>query len=200
MKTRIKICGITRVEDALLAEKLGADFIGLILTHHSKRSISADHARDIAGALTTAKPIGVFVEQDFAETINLARHIGLHGVQHYTYFDAGFAPFFYIHAQSIAAEQHPNMGFSSADALLMDTKVGSQHGGTGQTFDWSVLPPVHLSRTIIAGGITPDNIADALRLTPYAVDLSSGIEDSPGIKNAQKLQQLFKEVHHVRNA
>lgn len=195
MRSKIKICGITRLEDALLAESLGTDFIGLILTAKSPRRVPVEAARDIARRLTRAKPIGVFVEQNYAETAALARNIGLAGVQHGTVFDRRPECEFYIHARPAGGDM--TVGAVAADYTLFDTHKPGQHGGTGEAFDWSLLPPDR-ARIFLAGGINPRNVAKALAQYAYAIDLSSGVESAPGVKDHAKLKHLFTEIDHAR--
>lgn len=198
MRSNIKICGITRIEDALLAEELGADFIGLIFTRPSPRCITPGQAREITSRLTRAKAVGVFVEQNFEETLAIAKTAGLAGIQHYSLPEKKPAPYFCIYAQAVQGVvddtvfQHP-----VPDYILLDTYSVRQHGGTGRSFDWSLIPPAHHHRIFIAGGIGPHNIAAALALRPYAIDLSSGVEDSPGIKSHEKLNHLFAEINYA---
>lgn len=201
IKTKIKICGITRLEDALLAEDLGADYIGFVFTRHSKRQVMPKQARLIIQHLTRAKPIGVFVEQDLAETRKIAEHTGLLGIQHHVYFKEGFAPYFYIHAQSFeGAQSIENLGqYKKADAFLIDSAIKGIYGGTGKNFNWDVLPHSQIDKIIIAGGIGPGNVAKALHYKPFGIDLSSHVESTQGIKDPALLKQLFKEIHNAKN-
>lgn len=199
MRSKIKICGITRAEDALLAEELGADFIGLIFTRTSPRCVTVEQARQITARLTRARAIGVFVEQNFDETTAIAAATGLSGIQHYTLFPAKPAPCFYVHAHAVQGKTEESLlNHSAPDYLLLDTYSKNQHGGTGKIFDWSILPTLHRHRIFLAGGIGPHNIRQALSHYPYAIDLSSGVEDRPGIKSAEKLKHLFAEIDHAR--
>lgn len=196
-RPKIKICGITRPEDALKAQALGADYIGFIFTKYSPRQITATQARAMTALLTTARPVGVFVEQDLQQTLEIAATAGLHGIQHHRYFHReALAPYFYIHVCS--SDALPEFDFSaqldSIGALLVDKAAPGTYGGTGQSFDWRALPPAQMARIIIAGGIGPDNIAAALALRPFGVDLSSRVESAPGIKDHHKMEQLFEII------
>lgn len=198
--SKIKICGITRVEDALLAEALGADFIGMIFTRESKRQVVVDQAKEIASKLTSALPVGVFIEQDFDETVGIAREAGLRGVQHHALLFQKPAPFFYIHAHGVTGEVRADVFSDPApDYILLDSHAAGQKGGTGKVFDWQYMPAHHRARIFMAGGIGAHNIAAALALKPYAVDLSSSVEESPGIKGHQKLKLLFAEIENAKN-
>lgn len=195
MKTKVKICGITREDDALLAEKLGADFIGFIFSKYSKRQVHPDQAEQMISKLTTAKPVGVFVEQDLEETLSIARQAGLYGIQHHGFFEEGIKDFFYIHTVPVSDQDLAGdiFNISAPDAFLCDTKVKGQYGGTGQSFDWSILPEEQIHKIIIAGGVGAHNISDILKTGAYAADLSSSVESAPGIKDHHKLREFFKE-------
>lgn len=200
MKPKIKICGITNIEDALLAESLGADFIGLIFASQSPRCVDTQTALNITKELTSAKPVGVFVEHSFEETHRIAEQIGLWGIQHYSYFEDVFEGFKYIFASRLGAPDTPT-DFSSLsnDYLLLDTYDKTKHGGTGQTFDWSRIPKsVDKSRLVLAGGLAPENICAAARENSFALDLSSSVEAHPGKKDPQKLKQLFDNLRDYR--
>ena len=197
MRPKIKICGITRVEDALLAESLGANYIGLIFATRSPRCIAPEQARAITSCLETARSVGVFLEQTLDESLSIAASAGLAGIQHYALLEKKPTPFFYMHAQPVRGEVQESLFDNPVpDYVLLDTYAGGQHGGTGKTFDWSLIPSAHRNRLFIAGGIGPQNIAPALALGVYGIDLSSGVEDEgrPGIKNAEKLKHLFAEI------
>lgn len=195
MRSKIKICGITRVEDALLAEELGADYIGLIFTSQSKRMVSVSQAGAITSRLTRVKPVGVFIEQDFGETLAIAAAAGLAGIQHYSLFDRKPGAYTYIYAQNAAGAA--DFSQPVPDYFLLDSHVDGQKGGTGQVFDWAKMPEQGCEKIFMAGGIGPHNIAEAMRYKPYAIDLSSGVEESPGIKDHKKLKQLFAEIENA---
>ncbi len=193
--SKVKICGITTARDALLAEQMGADYIGLIFARQSLRCVTIDKARAIIAQLKTAKPVGVFVEQDYNKTLEIARAVSLWGIQHYSYFPQKFDGFNYIYAVRMGAPNAPkDLSSLSADYLLLDSYDENQHGGTGKTFDWSQLAELDKRRTFLAGGLGPLNICAAARISPYALDLSSSVEISPGIKDPNKLQQLFENL------
>jgi len=194
-KPKIKICGITNSRDALLAESLGADYIGMIFARQSPRNVTVELADAIAQKLTTAKPVGVFVEQDYIKTLEIAQKVGLWGIQHYSYYPQKFPDFQYIYAVRMGAPDAPkDLSSLQADYLLLDSYVENQHGGTGKTFDWAELAQLDRSRAFLAGGLGPLNICAAAQTFPYALDLSSSVETAPGIKDANKLQQLFENL------
>ncbi len=198
MRPKIKICGITRVEDALLAESLGADYIGLVFAAGSPRCVSPDLARSITSRLKSAQAVGVFVGQDFEESCSIAAASCLSGIQHYTLFSHKPEPYFYLHALPVRGGIDKSLFDNPVpDYFLLDTYAEKQHGGTGKTFDWSLIPVAGRDRLFIAGGIGAHNIAAAMMLRPYAIDLSSGVEESPGIKDQNKLKHFFAEIDHA---
>lgn len=196
MRVKIKICGVTNIGDALLAESLGADFIGLVFADGSPRCVSETAAKEIAGALTTAKAVGVFVQHSRDETERIAEECGLWGVQHYTYFPEGFWGPHYIYALRLGAPDQPQ-DFSSlnCDYMLIDSYDEKQHGGTGKTFDWAELPAaIPRARVFLAGGLGPHNICAAARENTFSLDLSSSVEARPGKKDPAKLKKLFTNL------
>jgi phosphoribosylanthranilate isomerase len=201
----VKICGITRLEDAELAAELGAWGIGFILWPKSARNADPAVAAGIARVLRRRlETVGVFVNQPldeierFADTIGLS-HIQLHG-------DEG-PSFCAAVAQRTGAKVIKAARISHASDLrdldrfhtdyhLLDTGHEGAYGGTGVTWDWSLLKQRRNKIPfLLAGGLNPDNVAEAIAATrPWAVDVSSGIESAPGIKDHAKLQALFEAV------
>jgi len=193
---KIKICGVTNIEDALLAEHLGADFIGIIFAQKSPRAVGIAAAKNIAAALKTAKTIGVFVEQTHKGTAEIAATCGLWGVQHYTYFPQGFTDAQYIYAMRLGAPETAavpqDFSLTGADYVLIDSYDEKQHGGTGKTFNWADIPSaLPRARLFLAGGLNANNIGAAAGENVFALDLSSGVEARPGHKDPEKLKQLF---------
>ena len=213
-RTRIKMCGITRREDAEKAVEAGADALGFVFYPHSPRYITADKAASIAAHLPPfVSMVGLFVNASVAEIIQVAEQgflniLQLHGhespgfCQQLTRKTAGVWPL--IKAIPIATQEDLNaikpyvttQDKPSVHGVLLDTKVKNQYGGTGQTFDWTFIQawtyPVPL---ILAGGLQPDNVATAIQqIRPYAVDVSSGIEQRPGEKSAEKIHSFVQQV------
>jgi phosphoribosylanthranilate isomerase len=199
---RVKICGLTREEDAKAAEALGAWALGFIFYPKSKRYIPPDAAAKIIGDLDT-QAIGVFVNQTDAVTA-LGRRIGLGGIQLHgdetpddclrvrDKFDGfvikAFRPQTEEDVAGIAAYK------GTVDYALLDSGTGGQYGGTGHTFDWGLATKAAASGIplILAGGLNAENIVEARdTVNPYAADLSSGVESAPGIKDRTKLDALF---------
>jgi len=208
---RIKICGITSVEDALAAVDAGADAIGLNFYPRSSRFVSLDTAAEISAAVgDQAKKIGVFVNADFP-TIQQARDVAkLDGVQLHGDESPEFA------AQSfgcptIRARRFDQHGVAAIegdlkaclaagrlpDAVLVDAASPGQYGGTGETLSWPDLAD-HCNwlagrPLILAGGLTPENIAEAIRtVCPHGVDVASGVESSPGVKDHEKIRAFVE--------
>jgi phosphoribosylanthranilate isomerase len=209
---RIKICGITVEEDARQAAILGADAIGLNFYPRSPRHVSEEKAARIARALPPfIEPVGLFVNESLVEVLEQVRRIAIlrtiqwHGetpelpplVYH-------FIPAFQVHDRAGLAEVEGylkkcrNAG-RLPSALLIDGHVPGQYGGTGQTAPWKLLADFHPEVPIIlAGGLTPDNVAEAIRfVNPYGVDVASGIESSPGKKDVDKMRRF---IDSARNA
>lgn len=198
MRPKVKICGITNLGDALLAESLGADFIGFVFAEKSPRRVTETAAKEISAALTTARAVGVFVEHSRDETERIAEECGLWGVQHYSYFPEGFWGPHYIYALRLGAPAMPQ-DFSSlkCDYMLIDSYDEKQHGGTGKTFDWSELPSgISRARVFLAGGLGPHNICAAAREKTFSLDLSSSVEARPGKKDPAKLKQVFTNLNN----
>ena len=195
----VKICGITRLEDAEAAVAAGASAIGFIFWPKSPRFVDPHRARTIAAALPPfVTPVGVFVNQPIEYVNGVASLVRLGAVQLHGDETPGFA----------AAVSHPVIKALSLDAddpqvwpaqvrLLLDVYDTDARGGTGRTIDWTAAADLAARREIVlAGGLTPGNVADALaRVRPFGIDVSSGVERAPGIKDHQRLKALFEAVH-----
>jgi phosphoribosylanthranilate isomerase len=198
-RPRVKICGITRAEDAARAISLGAEAIGFVLWPASPRAIAVDRARVIARALPPlVVRVGVFVNAPPDEIAAIVRDVGLDAVQ--LHGDEDAARYADVPARLIKAVPVDEAGdVDRARALpdfvtpLVDVRDPVRRGGTGRTADWSAAADLARSRPIIlAGGLTAENVADAVRrVAPWAIDVSSGVEQAPGIKNESRLAALF---------
>ena len=205
---RIKFCGITSLSDARLAVEAGAWAVGTILWPGSERHCAPDEAARIAGELRRQAQIaGVFVNQPLDEVIGLAEGIGLSLVQ--LHGDEGPSYCAEVARRTGAkiikaarvrgGEDVQAMEAFHTDFHLLDTHRSGQWGGTGETFDWEL---VRLRRSsvplILSGGLTPENVADAIAATqPFAVDVASGTEASPGVKDPEKLAAFAEAVRGV---
>jgi phosphoribosylanthranilate isomerase len=202
MATAVKICGITRVQDALLAAHSGAHAIGLIFYAGSPRLVSRKVAREVVDVLPAfVTPVALFVNADKREIESVIADVrpGLlqfHGDEAPEVCASFGLP--YIKA----AKVQPGLDllqyarrYRSAKGLLLDASVEGSHGGTGSTFDWTLIPDQLPLPIILAGGLQHDNVADAIRrVRPWAVDVSSGVEAAKGIKDAVKIAAFIRGV------
>lgn len=200
MRTRVKICGITRREDAQLAAALGADAVGFIFWPRSPRVIAADAARAIGDALPPfVARVGVFVDaspDSVARTVRDARlqMVQLHGDERVEDFtDCGAS---LIKTVSLTDDEAVVRAQALPPAVtpLVDAHDPARRGGTGRAADWARARRLAAGRPIVlAGGLDADNVGEAVRLVrPWAVDLSSGVEAAPGIKDSTKLAAFFR--------
>lgn len=209
MNLRVKICGITRLADAELAAELGADALGFVFFEKSPRNITfADAAKIIEKLPTHIRKIGVFVNPKYAFAAEAVRIAGLDAIQlHGIYGDANFLKINDLPTMLAIAVDENGLDKRSAkllpeaDAVLLDAHHPTQHGDTGRTFNWQFAAAHSRQQPIIlAGGLNPANIRSAVEtVRPFAVDVSSGVEASPGVKDATKLKQFFKKIEAFRN-
>lgn len=199
---RVKICGITRAEDAFRAVDEGADALGFVFVRSSPRCIAAEAARAIIRTLPPfVTPVGVFVNSPRDEIMKVLELTGIQSLQLHgdeTPQDIEGYPVPVYKGFRVRPEFDVTLlsGYH-AHACLLDAFAEGSHGGTGRTFDWNIAVRAKLhARIILGGGIGPHNVADAIRtVRPYAVDVSSGVESAPGIKDAGKIVELMREVH-----
>lgn len=205
---RCKICGITRLEDALAAVAAGADAIGLVFYARSPRSVSIEQARSIiAGLPPFVTTVGLFVDMPQAEIEQVLAAVPLdllqfHGDESAADCDALKRP--YIKALRVRAQDDVTAlvdAYPDARAVLLDTFVDGVPGGTGQAFDWALVPARLGKPVILAGGLTPENVAAAIaQVQPYAVDVSGGVELAKGIKDAAKVKDFVRAVRTVEGS
>jgi len=205
LQTRIKICGITRVEDALTAVRLGADALGFIFVPASPRYIRPADAAEIIKKLPPfVSKVGVFVNEAPNLVIETSRTAGidiaqLHGDETPEYC-AGF-PMPVIKVFSVGADFDPSvMRRYNAAGYLLDTWDPKKRGGSGNTFDWSIAAKAcgKHDTVILSGGLNPSNVREAIEAVhPYAVDLNSGVEISPGVKDHDKIKAAVSAVKGV---
>ena len=202
MRTRVKICGITRVEDAQAAVAAGADAIGLVFAKASPRCVTPEQARHLAATLPPfIKIVGLFVDASPARVREVLGQVPLDLLQFHgseTPEDCQQFGRPYIRAIRMApgldvvAEAQR---YAQAAGLLLDAYDPQRAGGTGATFDWTRVPRDLNKPVILAGGLTPENVARAIQaVRPYAVDVSSGVEQSKGIKDAAKIAAFIRNV------
>ena len=194
-RIRVKVCGITRPQDAREIVHLGVDALGVILHADSPRKITLEQAQQIRKEVPAfVSLVGVFVDcanhtiDHYAETIGLDL-VQLHGDETNASGNSLNRPFIKaIRAKSVHQVQEKVMDYPAARAILLDPYVQGLHGGTGKTLDPSLWPEKSPQPIILAGGLGPDNIASAVTaLNPYAVDINSGVEIEPGIKSLAKV-------------
>ena len=199
---RVKVCGITRREDALLAADLGASAVGFVFWPHSPRYVEPEAAAEIARALPAdVAPVGVFVDPSVDDVRRIAARVGLaavqlHGDEPATLCDG--LPYRVLKAVPVAgaATRAAAARVPRRVTVLLDARDPVRRGGTGRTVDWGVAAEVAAGRRIfLAGGLGPGNVGEALRtVRPYGVDVSSGVETRPGRKDAGRLRVFFEEV------
>jgi phosphoribosylanthranilate isomerase len=208
MAVRIKICGITNEEDALAAARFGADALGFIFAS-SPRRISAEKARKVIKALPPlVQRVGVFVDEDLEEVSSVAESCGLDILQFHGSESAEYCNSFdYRVIKAVRLKNRQDLKIlpkynDVVHALLLDTYVPGELGGTGLSFDWELaVEAKKYGRIILAGGLSPENVAAAIgTVKPYAVDASSRLEQSPGIKDHEKMMQFIAEVHKAAKA
>lgn len=202
---RSKICGITRVEDALIAAESGADAIGLVFYAKSPRAVTLQQAREIIAALPPfVTTVGLFVNAPRCELEEILEAVPLdvlqfHGDESAAECNRYFRP--YIKALRVQPGDDIRArcaGFPAAAGILLDTFVPGVPGGTGERFDWSLVPAQPDCPIILAGGLDATNVSAAIQqVRPWAVDVSGGVEASRGIKDAAKVRAF---LHAVRTA
>lgn len=202
MRTRVKICGITRSEDAQAAAAAGADAIGLVFYARSPRAVDIEQARALCRALPPfVTVVALFVNEQPGRIREVLAALPVdllqfHGSETAEQCGAYGRP--YIKAIGMREDIDPlaaMQDYPDAAGFLFDAWQPDIHGGGGVTFDWRRLPEQSGRPVILAGGLTPDNVADAIRQArPWAVDVSSGVEASKGIKSAQRIAAFMRGV------
>lgn len=201
-RTRIKVCGITDLSEALAIASLGVDALGFIFVKASPRFVEPERVRRIVASLPPfVDSVGVFMDEEVERVSEIARYCGLslvqlHGAESPDYCRAMVRPV--LKAFRVRAESLPDLDpyRQVVKGFLLDTYHAAQAGGTGATFDWSLVQRLTLTQPLIlAGGLTPDNVGPAIRkLRPLAVDVNSGVEVAPGRKDLDKVRRLVAEV------
>jgi phosphoribosylanthranilate isomerase len=204
LRTRIKICGLTRPGDARMAAEAGADAIGLVFYPPSPRYLSAERALEIRDALPPfVQSVALFVNPDAAQVAQVIGRVRPGLLQFHGEETPQFcAQFGMPYVKACRVRRGVDLleylrPFSSAAAWLLDSHV-EEYGGVGERFDWSIVPRRLERPLILSGGLAPDNVAEAIRrLRPWGVDVSSGVESAKGIKDAAKIAAFIAEVRNA---
>jgi phosphoribosylanthranilate isomerase len=202
MNTAVKICGLTRVEDAIAASRFGAHALGFVFYPPSPRNIAPAAAAEIIRRLPPfVTAVGLFVNSEAGEIVRVLNEVPLDLLQ----FHGEESPDFCLQFQRPfikALRVRPGLDllqyahhFKGARGLLLDAFVEGMHGGTGAGFDWNLIPSELPLPVVLSGGLNAGNVAAAVRhVRPCAVDVSSGVESAPGVKDARKMAEFFQGV------
>ncbi|MBM6550117.1 phosphoribosylanthranilate isomerase [Marinomonas ostreistagni] len=199
MNCRVKICGITNLEDALQAIEAGADALGFVFYSKSPRYVDPDTANEILAQLPPfVTPVALFVDADEAlitsvVSANARWLIQFHGDETPDQCDRWQRPYYKAIRMKPGVDLDAEIArYEGACAVLLDAYKAGVPGGTGETFDWHLIPQQLTKPLILAGGLTPDNITEAVtQVAPYAVDVSGGVERSKGLKDADKVRRFI---------
>jgi len=205
MRPKVKICGVTSPQQAEAAARAGADAIGLVFHPGSPRALEAELAVDISRSIPAfVSVVGLFMNPSRERVEQLLSQVPLELLQFHGTESPAFCRSFgrrYIKAVGMSDGGDPverARGFEDAAAILVDSHAGKSAGGTGEAFDWQRLPGDWSHRLILAGGLSPDNVAMAVeQVRPWAVDVSSGVESEPGQKDPARMSHFIREVHRV---
>ncbi|MEQ1635662.1 MAG: phosphoribosylanthranilate isomerase [Methylococcales bacterium] len=203
MRTRVKICGFTRVEDAILAARLGVDAIGLVFYPQSPRNVTITQAAQIVKALPAfTTVVGLFVNAEKSWVTEVLEQVSVDCLQFHGeeppeacgLFGKPYIKAIRVQKQTdITALAHD---YRDAAGLLLDAYHPDTKGGTGLAFDWTLIPKQCALPVILAGGLLPENARTAIeQCQPYALDVSSGVEVAKGIKDGAKMAAFLKEVN-----
>lgn len=205
MRVRIKICGMTRRDDVAATAQLGVDAVGLVFHPASPRYVSVEQAQALTATLPPfVTATALFLDPEPDQVWQVLRETRVRLLQFHGGETAEFCRSFgcpYIKAVPMGGSvdiMEYARRYAEAVALLLDGHVEGQRGGTGRTFDWSALPRFDGPPLILAGGLDSGNVAAAIRtVRPYGVDVSSGVESAPGLKDVEKMTAFVREVNRV---
>ena len=204
-RTRIKICGITNLQDAKVAIDEGVDAIGLVFCENSPRHINISRAKEIVENTTPfVNCVGLFVDAEKEYINNVLKEVALDTLQfHGQESEQACALYNKPYIKAIRMNENINLSeevekYFSAHALLLDTYIEGLLGGTGIVFDWDLIPKDIAKPIILAGGLNASNVKDAIKkISPYAVDVSGGVETEKGKKDPSKIKEFINEVMNV---
>ena len=206
-RTRIKFCGMTRAGDVRLASELGVDAVGFVFARQSKRRIEPEEARAMRSALAPfVDSVALFMDNPQEEVREIVRRVRPSLLQFHGEEDDAFCRSFgvpYLKAVPMGGgDGRPPMAlrarYPGAAGFLFDGNAPGAEGGSGKVFDWTRIPPDTGKPWLLAGGLTPENVSEAVSATrPWGVDVSSGIELSPGIKDGDRMRRFVEEVRHA---
>ncbi len=207
-RTRIKFCGFTRPGDVRLACELGADAIGFVFAHGSTRRVAPEEARAMRQALAPlVDSVALFSDNPAEEVREVVRQIRPSLLQFHGREDDAFCRGFgvpYLKAVAMGspiAQEHPaalQSRYPGASGFLFDSHGAGVSGGSGKVFDWSRIPAGVQKPFVLAGGLNADNVFDAILATmPWAVDVSSGIESAPGLKDGDRMRHFVEQVRRA---
>ena len=208
MRTRIKICGITRTEDAVAAARAGADAIGLVFFAPSPRFLQLEQARELANAAPPfVSTVALFVNPPVEQVRTVLERVRPSMLQFHGEETPEFCAQFgmpYVKACRVKSGVSSGVDllkylspFSGAAGWLLDSHV-EEYGGVGESFDWSLVPAERIRPLVLSGGLTRDNVREAIRrVRPWAVDVSSGVESSKGVKDAARIAAFIAEVRNA---
>jgi phosphoribosylanthranilate isomerase len=210
MRTRVKICGITRIEDAQLVIDAGVDAIGLVFYAKSPRFVTNTQAAEISQFIPAfVSRVALFKDAEKQMIESVLQQVEIDLIQFHGSEPADFCEQFdrpYIKALGMKTAEHDvdYLGrdyligsaekYQSAKALLLDAHAPGEAGGTGETFDWGSIATIKMP-VVLAGGLTANNVKQAIKIVhPFAVDVSSGVESSPGIKDKEKVTAFMQQL------
>lgn len=204
-RTRIKICGITNLQDAKVVIDEGVDAIGLVFCENSPRYINISRAKEIVENTTPfVNCVGLFVDAEKEYINNVLKEVALDTLQfHGQESEQACALYNKPYIKAIRMNENINLSeeaekYFSAHALLLDTYIEGLPGGTGIVFDWDLIPKDIAKPIILAGGLNASNVKDAIKkISPYAVDVSGGVEVEKGKKDPSKIKEFINEVMNV---
>ncbi|MDB6162959.1 MAG: phosphoribosylanthranilate isomerase [Xanthomonadaceae bacterium] len=206
-RTRIKFCGMTRAGDVRLASELGVDAVGFIFARNSRRLIRPEEARLMRNALAPlVDAVALFRDNSPEEVRDAVRQVRptllqFHGSEEDAFCRSFGVPWLKavpMNGNDVESATALQLRYPSAAVFLFDSHGAGDGGGSGNTFDWSRIPQPLTKPVMLAGGLTPDNIFDAILATlPWGVDVASGIESAPGIKDGHRMRHFVEEVRRA---